>query len=701
MKYIKRTAALVLSVLTLISAAVSVSAKEIEYAPYEGYEYNADSESVAAPVSYIQSDKITYTDMGLAEPIGEAQDMYIKDGILYLLDSGNGRILELDGNYRVKRIHNGFTNGGEAVDFKDAMGFTVAKNGDLYVADTQNSRILIANKQDKIIRIIEKPEAASVGFDFTFDVSKLVINRQGMIYAVAKSINDGAFAFSPDGEFQHFFARNSVVKTIDVILNFFRKRFLTREQLLKTMSHTPVTIANFDIDDDGFVYTISGSEQSSGASAVNKINFKGENIFETSGIIETFGDLEWDRKKVNSKYTSFSDVEVDDEGCISLLDIGRGKVFQYTGDGQLIGVFGCFGEQTGSFFTPVAIESRGQKILVLEKSGTLLEFEPTYYTECLRKAFLNLDSSDASLAVDEWNEVLKLNSNSLYPYYGLGIAYEKQGNYKKAMECFKISSSHKEYSDAFREYRKEFISKNILYIALGIIALAALIAAGVSLLRKRKRVADTSAYSALESKYTLPIYTLFNPGDGFEQFKYRRELIAVPMACGIIAIMFLVNVFKYFCTGYAFNENDPADYSVFSTFISSVAIYILFVVGNWAVCTLFDGNGSIKEIACVTAYALIPYILCSFIGTVLSNVLVLDEAILISVITAIGVIWSAIILFAGLCAVNQYYAGKNIATIFLTIIAMAVIALIVFLFISLMQQLIYFVNSVIDEVQLL
>lgn len=702
MKHGKKIIVIALSIISVIGSSVfTVSAKELEYAPYSGYEYDTEDESVAAPVTYIQTGEVTYLDMGLLDAIKEAQDIYWYGNTLYILDSGSGSIIELDENYKFKKRHTAFiSQSGEQIHFKGAMGFTVSKNGEIYVADTENGRILVADSNDKIIRIIEKPASATVGFDFTFDVTKLLINRQGMIYAVAKSVNDGAFAFSPEGEFQHFFAKNTVVKTVDVILNFFKKKFLTREQLLKTMSHTPVTIANFDIDDEGFVYTISRSEQSTGAVAVNKINFKGTNIFETSGIISTFGDLEWDRKEVNSKYTSFSDVDVDIYGFINLLDVGRGKVFQYTQEGQLIGSFGCYGKQIGAFEAPTAIETIGEKIIVLEKSGSIIVFEPTYYAKCLRKAFLNLDTSDADLAVKEWNEVLELNSNSLYPYYGLGMAYEKQGNYKKAMENFKISSSHQEYSDAFREYRKQFISNNILYLVIAVIALIALIVASTAILKKRIKSSE-SAYSSLEKKYTLPLYTLLHPSDGFEQFKYRKELICVPLAFGIIAVMFLVNVFKFFSTGYAFNQNAPVDYSLLSTFISSIAIYALFVIGNWAVCTLFGGNGSIKEIACVTAYALIPYIVCQFVGVVLSNVLTLDESIIITIVIAIGVIWSAVILFAGLCAVNQYYAGKNFFTILITLFAMAVIALIAFLFISLMQQLIHFGQLIWDEFQLL
>ena len=280
------------------------------------------------------------------------------------------------------------------------------------------------------------------------------------------------------------------------------------------------------------------------------------------------------------------------------------------------------------------------------------------------------------------------------------MAYEKLGDYKTAMENFKLSNSKSEYSDAFREYRKQFIADNLWYLLAGVVLLVVVIAVATKLISKKIKSASNAAYSVLENKYTFPIYTLTHPSDGFGQFKYRTDLPSWGISALIVVVMFFVNVIQYFGTGYCFNDNTAADYSILSTLLATVVIYVLFVVGNWAVCSLLDGNGKIKEIASVTAYSLIPYILSQLICVILSNVLAGSEGIALTIVTAIGFIWTAMLIFVGLGAVNQYYAGKNFWTILLTIFAMIVLAIMIFLFFSLIQQVFYFIGSIWDEYQL-
>ena len=700
---IKKISALVLSLIVIASVLVlPVSAKKTEDAPYLGYEYDTKSRSVAAPVTYVHEKTISYKDLGLETPLSTPTDFLRKGDVLYVLDSGNGRIIELNLDLTLKGVRDTFVDSdGQPVSFKGATGITLSKEGIIYIADKDNQRILGFDGNNTLVKTIKKPETALVGFDFEFDVDKIIVNNQDLLYVTVSSVNDGAFTFTQDGEFLQFFGKNTVTKTVDVILNFFKKKFLTREQLQKQMASTPIGIANFDIDDKGFLYTIASTSKIVKSGTVRKLNFKSGNIYEVSGVVKDFGDLEYDRLQWgNNLNTNFSDVDVDDLGFIFLLDEGRNRVFQYSADGQLIGTFAGLGTQYGLLQSPVAVETAGTQVYVLENNGTIVEFKPTEYATYLREAFLDLDTSDPQKAINAWNKVLELNTNSLYPYYGLGMAYEKLGDYKTAMENFKLSNSKSEYSDAFREYRKQFIADNLWYLVAGAVALIVLVTVAAKFISKKIKDASNAAYSVLENKYTFPLYTLTHPSDGFGQFKYRPDLPSWRISVIIVAIMFFVNVIQYFGTGYCFNSNTAADYSILSTLLATVVIYVFFVVGNWAVCSLLDGNGKIKEIAAVTAYSLIPYIISQLICVILSNFLAGSEGITLTIITAVGLIWSAMLIFVGLGAVNQYYTGKNFATILLTLFAMIVLALMTFLFFSLIQQVGYFVKSIWDEYQL-
>ena len=700
---IKKISALVLSLILIASVLVlPVSAKKTEDVPYLGYEYDNESKSVAAPVTYVHEKTVSYKDLGLGKAITEPKDIMRRGNALYVLDSGNSRVIELNLDLTLKGVRDKFVDKeGNPVTFTGATGFTMSDEGILYITDKENRRILAFNSSNLLVKTIEKPETSLVGFDFDFDVNKIIINNQGLLYVTVASVNDGAFTFTQDGEFLHFFGKNTVTKTVDVILNFFRKKFLTREQLQKQMASTPIGIANFDIDDKGFLYTIAATNKNQKSTTVRKLNFKSANIYDVNGVVKDFGDLEGDRLQGNDNlFTNFTDVDVDDLGFIFLLDVGRNRVFQYSADGQLIGTFAGLGLQYGMLQSPIAIETAGTQVYVLESNGTVVEYKPTEYATYLREAFLDLDTSDPEKAIKAWNKVLELNTNSLYPYYGLGMAYEKLGDYKTAMENFKLSNSKSEYSDAFREYRKQFIADNLWYLLAGVVVLIVVIAVATKLISKKIKSASNAAYSVLENKYTFPIYTLTHPSDGFGQFKYRTDLPSWGISALIVVVMFFVNVIQYFGTGYCFNDNTAADYSILSTLLATVVLYVLFVVGNWAVCSLLDGNGKIKEIASVTAYSLIPYILSQLICVILSNFLAGSEGIALTIVTAIGFIWSAMLIFVGLGAVNQYYAGKNFWTILLTIFAMIVLAIMIFLFFSLIQQVFYFIESIWDEYQL-
>lgn len=687
----------------MFASVFTVSAKNVEYAPYSGYEYNADRESVAAPATYIFDSLVTYEDMGLETPLINPTDMVWAGSTLYVLDSENSRIICLDENLKATSVLENFVDSkGETYNFKGAKGLAVDKNGKIYIADTNNLRVLITDSSCVVSGMIEKPNTTLVGYDYTFDVSKILVSTQGNIYVTAGSVNNGAFVFDANYEFSYFFGRSTVQRTADVILNYLRKQFMTREQIKKLQNYSPATILNFDIDEDGFVYTVTKSGSSSVAT-LNKLNFAGKNIIKSEGIISTYGDMEGVRNILDNKnFTSFRDVDVDSDDFVHLLDEGRGKVFQYTQNGQMVSVFGGYGTQRGMFSNPIAIETIGKRVLVLDAGeGGIAEFNPTDYTILLRDAFIDLDTSDPNRAIELWEEVKTYNTNSLYPYYGLGMAYEKLGDYKSAMDNFKLAYSNAEYSDSYHEYRKEYASDNLIWILLIAVAAIALVVIAVKFIHKALvKASGNEAFTVLENKYTFPLYTLMHPSDGFGQFKYRQELPSYLLSVIIIIAFFLIKVYEFFGTGYIFNTNRPEDYSILSTFIGSIAIYILFVIGNWAVCSLMDGNGKMKEIASVTAYALIPYILSILVNTLLSNFLTLDEGMILSIVTIVGVAWTAMLLIVGLSQIHQYYIGKTVATVVISVFAMIIIAVLVFLLFSLVQQVLYFFTSIVEELQL-
>lgn len=634
---------------------------------------------------------------------------YVSDKYVYILDSGNSRILKL--NKKLNKVLAIFANFYDKdlgyIDFYEAKGFAVDEKENIYIADTSHERVVCADKSGNVRLVITRPDEQLADTDAPFSATKVMLDRKNQIYVLCDTINLGAFVFNQDGEFKSFFASNSVTQTADVILNFIRKQFLTREQMKAIRKSTPIALTNFDVDSDGFVYTVTETDQSrtnnNFTEMVRKLNYQGDNVFTLNGNSTGFGDFEWDRQDTVTN-TSFGDIDVDDGGYINLIDNGRGKIFQYTEDGNLVTIFGGFSvansEQLGRFDSPSAIESIGENIYVLDKQlNNITVFTPTDYTVALRHAYDLLDSSDADSALEAWSEVLKYNTNSQYPYYGMGRAYEMKGDYENAMKYFKLAYAKPEYSKAYKEYRKDFIGSNIGWIALILIVLIAVIVVIVKVIKKHMVAKHGEAYSPLETKGGLPIYVLLHPVDGFEQFR-TRNLQSIPIALGLVIAYFLVKVFEFFATGFAFNNNRPVDYDLFANVISTIGLYVLFVIANWAVCTLLNGKGRMKDIMCVTGYALTPLMLTTFISVAMSNVMCLDEAAFVSIVVFIGTLWSAIVLLMGLYTVHQYSFLGTVGSVILTVLGMAIIGLLVVMFFTLLNQFYSFIISVISELKL-
>ena len=74
-------------------------------------------------------------------------------------------------------------------------------------------------------------------------------------------------------------------------------------------------------------------------------------------------------------------------------------------------------------------------------------------------------------SADTWQKVLELNGNYDLAYIGLGKSFLRQKKYKEAMEYFKLKRDRRDYSKAFKYYRKEWVEKNFAWIVIGLVAL--------------------------------------------------------------------------------------------------------------------------------------------------------------------------------------------------------------------------------------
>ncbi len=197
-------------------------------------------------------------------------------------------------------------------------------------------------------------------------------------------------------------------------------------------------------------------------------------------------------------------------------------------------------------------------------------------------------------------------------------------------------------------------------------------------------------------KWKWPFYIAKHPFEGFEDLRWKKAY-SMRVALVIVLAFFVISVCSAVCTGFLFNRNYVKIFNIVPYFSSSVLLFFTWVVGNWSLCTLFNGEGSMKNICCVSAYALVPYLISQVISIIASRVLLATEGAFIDFIQYIGILWTVVLLISGMKAVHQYTIPKTLAAMIFTLVAMIIILFLAVLLVTLFQQVFIFGYSIYTE----
>lgn len=524
-----RVSAAVMAAVTLTTTAAYADE------PYTGYNYDWWGDPVPSQNGYVVDQIYTGNDMG-AGPLTEPSDMFFSENEELFIadtsykaegatDSMKGRIVVTDSDFNLK-----FTV--ESLDFSAVQDWYDIKESELksgaitqadynkytnpyfngptgvyvdtdegvdtiYVADNANDRVVqfaideIGSDDHKLAvgkvqMVYTRPASNMYDASITFNPDKVLVDAAKNVYICIKSITKGAVVYSKEGDFNGYFGANRVEATGEVIMNAFWKLIFNREQAKRMRRSVPVEISNFDIDNDNFIYTVTESKTVT-TDVLKKLNSAGTNIFTNLGYSDyTFGDY-LTKYYRNKTYTSqITDVDVDENGVINLLDVATGRVFQYDDECQLLFIFGGLGQQKGTFTTPNAVESLGDKIYVLDgRKASVTVFKQTEFGAIVHNAIALFNKGKYEEAREPWEEAIRRDSNYWLAYIGLGNAYLNEGDYETAMKYFYYNSKTG-YNDAFKSWRMNFIRDNFTLFAVIIVVLIIAIYVISSIKNKRR-----------------------------------------------------------------------------------------------------------------------------------------------------------------------------------------------------------------------
>ena len=691
---------MLICLLVLMTSLFSVTASA------EGISENQDSylytywqESVNAPAGYALNKIIDGKAMGVSD-LNAPSDFFVFDeeSELYLLDSGNGRVIVLDLEYKTKRTIDAFYLKGEALDIKGAEGIFVNKNN-IVIADTVNSRVIVADKEGRVSLCLTKPNATSYGEETVFNPTKVVVDTAGNFYVVCKGVYKGAVVFDPAGKYVGFYGSNEVTLTLKVIANAFWKKILNETQTSQMISAVPVEFSNLDIDNEGFIYSSTKSDSENRKKTIRKLNFAGDNILKADAapVANKFGTLDFDLDTVFSD-TQFSDVNIAPDGIISAVDTVSGQVYQYDQDGRLVGIFAGYGKYEGSFENPSAIEFFGGNYLVLDaKKNNLSVFSKTDYGKQLFTAISLYNSGKYEQSFALWEDILRKNSNCEVAYQGMADALYSLGRAEESLKYYKLAYDQEGYSEAFEKVRGDFLKDNF---ALLMIILAAICILPFVLMRvKRKNKIDSRQVLVDRAPWKYPFRMMLHPADTCQDMRYLKK-DRYPISFVILFVWYAAAVIKAQFSGFLFNLNPIGNVNILLIFLSTVGIFAVFTISNWSISTLTDGEGNYKQIFCVCSYALIPAIIGMLVTTLLSNVLILEEAMFVDWIYWITAGYSIVLMVIGLKYEHQYEGANTILNFVFSAIGLLLILFLILLLFSLMQQFYVFVRTVLFEISI-
>lgn len=476
-----------ITILVIAAASLLASPVTIAHAaaPYETYSYDSMGNAIPSQAGYAPERAVSGYDLGVGAMDAPEDIFMADDGLFYIVDSGNNRIIAADSELTsAVRTYSGFSyEDGTVTPLNQPKGIYVCAEKDrMYVADTENSRVLVTTLGGEVVSELSYPDSPIYNSP-TFRPQKVIADKAGNVYTIVNNTT-GAAMFSPDGEFTGFYGANRVQPTAEVIGNYFRSFFMSDEKKLSRIRSIPTAITGFDISGD-FVYTCTASNTQQ-TDTVKKLNAAGKNIFSKLDVI--FGDRKpmYDTSHNQLLASAMTDIEISSDGCINCLDLTMGRIFRYDEDGELMFIIGGKAEQLGGFDTVSAIESYGERLYASDSvKDTITVFRETSFGRAVNKAVSLYGQGYYEEALEPWYEVLSRDGNYRRANTGVAMALLRKGDYEGAMEYAKKADSSEIYNKAFEGYRREFLGRNLGKIVLSAGAAAAGIFAAVKLKKRR------------------------------------------------------------------------------------------------------------------------------------------------------------------------------------------------------------------------
>mgnify|MGYP001027601222 CR=1 FL=1 len=463
----KRTLTLLLSLMLLLNVGAARAAVGAD-----AFVANGDDKTSYIPIPQAYEVYTTFKNLDDAGFMNHPEDLFVgPDDLLYVADTENNRVLKMSREGEVLEI----ITEAAGMPLNKPRGVYVGDDLSLWIADTGNLRLATLNADRTDRKVYVKPDSALLENNFTFDVQKLFVANTGYIY-VLKGAN--LIAIDEGNNFRGYLGADDVGFSLARTLI---RMFGSKSQIERTVKQEPASYSNFYIGADNMIYGILSNKDTA---QIRKLNSVGNNTYPE----ETYGFTLAD-KEGEPLAPTLADITVEKNGILTVVDRLTGLIYQYDQEGNLLCTFGGIGTVGGLFQIPVSIDadSHGYLYVLDYNTGAITVFKPTHFIQLIHQAVTLHGEGRYEEALGYWKQALEIDSNYALAHQGMAKVMGKQEEWKAALDSYYLADDKEGYSEAFGEYRHELFRQYfvpvVLVLCVGVFLL-------VKLLSLAKRKAD-------------------------------------------------------------------------------------------------------------------------------------------------------------------------------------------------------------------
>lgn len=622
-----------------------------------------------------------------------------KDDFVYILDGVSSKIHVFDKEYKYIRSIGELIDpaDGASYNYTGSESIVVSADGVLYVCDTENKRVLIADLEGNLVKEpLLLPDSNLIPSDFVYRPIKIAVDSSDYIYVLSDGSYYGAILYSPVGEFLGFFGANTVPTTVtEFIKQLWEKLTMTDAKRQYSERKLPFQFTDLYVDKQDFIYTATGrTGKSIEKGQIKRLSPGGVNILESDGV--SFGLHAAMPKRKDERYPNIEGLAISEDNYIYTYDNSTGYISIYDDDCNMLNTFGggsaSLGDQDGTFMMISAIDLNSDKdiIVIDDVKKCITVFKINEHGKFLMEAGNLTRNGDYEAALPLWQTVLKKDRNCQVAYSGIARVYYAAGDYDNALKYAEIGYDYHTYSLAYEFVRTNFIEENIYTIAGILLAVVITLIVFVAIKRKKQLVLIKNQEIKLLSRAML------HPSEVFNEVKQKNR---GSMLIGLILIIvyYITAIIMETESGFLFKSPSNTSFNSLIVLLRTVGVVVLWTICNWAVCTLQDGKGKMREIFIVTSYSLVPLIISNIVYTIASNVILSSEAAFLSIFETVMIILTAFMLIVGTIIIHDYSFGKFVGTSIMSILGILIVIFLMIVIVILVQQVCTFIGTIYRE----